>query len=112
MTNEVRWRRKITGNPYCSHCLIEVETDIHVLRDCPKARMVREVLVKVEERGYFFSPNWYTWLLRNLMMGKRSSGREDWAMVFGIAIWQIWKDRNKRVFGNEQRMCNGTVGAI
>ncbi|KAJ6916919.1 hypothetical protein NC652_019353 [Populus alba x Populus x berolinensis] len=68
LTNEVRWRRKITGNPYCSHCLIEVETGIHVLRDCPKARMVREVLVKVEERDYFFSPNWYTWLLRNPMM--------------------------------------------
>ncbi|KAL3584112.1 hypothetical protein D5086_015173 [Populus alba] len=25
---------------------------------------------------------------------------------------EIWKDLNKRVFGNEQRKCNGTVGAI
>jgi len=28
MTNEVRWRRKITSNPCCSHCLTELETII------------------------------------------------------------------------------------
>ncbi|KAJ6990876.1 hypothetical protein NC653_019195 [Populus alba x Populus x berolinensis] len=55
---------------------------------------------------------WRRRLAVNPMMGKRSSSREDWAMAFGIAIWQIWKDLNKRVFGNEQRKCNGTVGAI
>jgi len=40
MTNEVRWRRRIASNPYCSHCLTKVETLLHALRDCPKARKV------------------------------------------------------------------------
>jgi hypothetical protein len=40
MTNEVRWRRRIASNPYCSHCSTKVETLLHALRDCPKARKV------------------------------------------------------------------------
>jgi len=66
MTNEVRWRRKITLNPCCCHCLTEVETIIYVLRDCPRAPWVWDRIVEVGEREAFYSDIWYTWLVNNL----------------------------------------------
>lgn len=40
--------------PYCGHCIMEVETIIHVLRDCPKAVEVWHHLVRREVRSLFF----------------------------------------------------------
>ena len=54
MTNEARWRRRISDNKWCGNCVTEVETLAHVLRDCPKARKVWEVFIKLDEREMFF----------------------------------------------------------
>ena len=40
MTNERRWQIRISDNRYCSHCVNEVETLTHALRDCPRARKI------------------------------------------------------------------------
>ena len=40
MTNEMRWRRRISDNKCCCECVNEVETLTHALRDCPKAQKI------------------------------------------------------------------------
>ena len=66
MTNEMRWRRKITDDKYCCQCETVVESLIHAVRDCPKARKIWEVFVRIEERELFFSQSRYAWLVSNL----------------------------------------------
>uniref|UniRef100_A0A6N2MZS1 RNase H type-1 domain-containing protein n=1 Tax=Salix viminalis TaxID=40686 RepID=A0A6N2MZS1_SALVM len=88
MTNEVRWRRKMTDNKYCGQCVNVVETVTHALRDCPKARKIWEVFVKTEERDLFFS------------------------QIFGITLWYIWKERCNTTFGGDQGNWFGTILAI
>lgn len=112
MTNEMRWRRRISDNKCCCDCVNEVENLTHSLRDCPKARKIWEVFIKVEERELFFSQNWYTWLVSNLSSRDRSGSHGDWNMVFGIAMWYIWKERCSRTLGGNQGNWYGTVLAI
>jgi len=112
MTNEVRWRRKITSNPCCSHCLTELETIIHALRDCPNARGVWDRIIEVADREAFYSLNWYTWLLNNLRVNHPSSKRKFWGIEFGIALWQIWKERNHRIFSSSTSPYTNTVQVI
>uniref|UniRef100_A0A6N2M5M2 Reverse transcriptase zinc-binding domain-containing protein n=1 Tax=Salix viminalis TaxID=40686 RepID=A0A6N2M5M2_SALVM len=104
MTNEARWRRKMTDNKYCGRCVNEVESVIHALRDCPKARKIWEVFVRAEERGIFFSQNWYAWLVSNLAPRKERSRYGDWHLVFGITLWYIWKERCNTTFGGGQAL--------
>jgi len=112
MTNKVRWRRKITANPCCYHCLTETESIIHALRDCPKARGVWDRIIEVADREAFYSLNWYTWLLNNLRDNHPSSKRKFWGLEFGIALWQIWKERNHRIFNSTVSPYTNTVRVI
>uniref|UniRef100_A0A6N2N1I9 Reverse transcriptase zinc-binding domain-containing protein n=1 Tax=Salix viminalis TaxID=40686 RepID=A0A6N2N1I9_SALVM len=88
MTNELRWRRRITDNRYCCYCGNAVENLIHVLRDCPKARRVWEGFVGIEERELFFSQNQYTWIISNLTSRKKCMRYGEWQLAFGITIWR------------------------
>jgi ribonuclease HI len=102
MTNDLRYRRHLTANRFCDHCGTEVETLTHALRDCPKARKIWEVFVKVENRELFFSQNWYAWLVSNMSARNRNTDHGAWSLEFGIALWYIWKERCNRVFGVDQ----------
>ena len=53
MTNEVRWRRKITTNPCCCPCLTETESIIHALRDCLNACGVWDMIIEVPNQRLF-----------------------------------------------------------
>jgi hypothetical protein len=64
------------SNPFCSHCLIEVETLLHVLCDYPKACKVWESLVKVGER-VFLQYNWHAWLISNPSLRNKDSHNID-----------------------------------
>jgi ribonuclease HI len=112
MTNEVRWRRKITSNPCFSHCLTELETIIHALHDCPNALGVWDRIIEVADREAFYSLNWYTWLLNNLRFNHPSSKRKFWGIEFGIVLWQIWKERNHRIFSSSTSPYTSTVQVI
>uniref|UniRef100_A0A6N2KJK4 Reverse transcriptase zinc-binding domain-containing protein n=1 Tax=Salix viminalis TaxID=40686 RepID=A0A6N2KJK4_SALVM len=80
MTNEVRWRIRLTENRCYSLCVHEVETIAHALRDCLRARKIWEAFVKVEERQLFFSQNWYTWMLSNLAIRRGNASRVNWPL--------------------------------
>ena len=102
MTNELRWRRRITDNRYCCYCGNEVENLIHVLRDCPKAKRIWEGFVGIEERELFFSQTQYAWIISNLTSRKKCMRYGEWQLAFGITIWYIWKERCNRTFDRDQ----------
>ncbi|KAL4377932.1 hypothetical protein GQ457_02G028840 [Hibiscus cannabinus] len=45
MTNAERKRRNLATSDVCASCQSEIETIVHVLRDCPRARQVWEAVV-------------------------------------------------------------------
>ena len=112
MTNDMRWRRRLTDNRCCYHCVNEVETLMHAVRDCPSARRIWEVFVRVEEKDLFFSQNWYTWLISNLSSRNRGMRNEEWNLIFGVTIWYIWKERCSRTFEGDRGNWFGTVLTI
>lgn len=64
-TNQRRSRLGL-GSPYCRHCRSEVESVLHVLRDCPKAIETWQFLVRREVRSSFFFGNLQSWIYDNL----------------------------------------------
>ncbi|KAF7838421.1 putative ribonuclease H protein At1g65750 family [Senna tora] len=97
LTNVARMRRSLTQCDGCSRCGNASETQIHTLRDCPKASTIWMRLVHPKHWPVFFGTDFRQWFMLNL---SRNLGREgsDWCSVFAIACWIIWKCRNAEVF--------------
>jgi hypothetical protein len=55
MINENRKRGFLTDNPLCHNCPTDVENTLHVLRECPLARMVWKTLLEQKDWMGFFN---------------------------------------------------------
>lgn len=53
ITNQWRFKRGL-GSPFCHHCSQEVETVVHVLRDCPLASFLWSHLVNPDYKMSLF----------------------------------------------------------
>lgn len=88
-------RRRVSSNPFCSHCKSELETTAHVLMVCRGLNQIWEGppfgLPEVETH---ISP----WAL--LQMFKHKLANEDF-LVAMVVWWKAWEMRNKEVFGEE-----------
>jgi len=97
LTNEARFKRKLTSNPYCDLCGEGMEDLQHLFRYCPNAQ---EVWHSLEREGMFCSAgdmDFQTWLQRNLFGPHEDS---DWSTKFAITLWYIWKWRCASCFNN------------
>ena len=54
------------GEPWCHHCVDNVENVLHVLRDFPLAKSVWCNLIKIEARENFHVANLQEWIHMNL----------------------------------------------
>ncbi|CAN1145565.1 Putative ribonuclease H protein At1g65750 [Linum perenne] len=75
----------------CHRCPGAVEDLLHVLRDCNLAREVWTKLFPHSVVTNFFSDGIHDWLRHGLQ-------QPDSCLIFGTAIWLIWKARNEAVF--------------
>ena len=94
MTNAFRATRGLTSDPGCKACPHEVETTMHILRDCKYARDVWNSLRPTGEDATFYSTSLRNWIRQNL--SKPSS--HFWPILFATAVWWIWRWRNTRCF--------------
>ena len=110
MTNAERYRRHLSGTDVCQVCKGEIETILHVLRDCPAMSGIWERLVPAVKRYSFFSKPLLEWLYENLR--ENGVGRGVlWSTSFALAIWWGWKWRCCNVFG-ENRLWRDRVGFL
>ena len=103
MTNEERARRHLTAFPGCAVCGGPVESLIHVLRDCPKAKTVWLVLINppYASEKEFFSRQPFDWLeagLKGLFEIMRGLAGD---ISFAVTLWWMWRWRNGRIFGTD-----------
>jgi len=96
MSNKNRARRGLTVDPSCQNCPGIDETTLHILRDCPIARVIWEKLVPKHLHIKSFSLTLRSWLEFNLK--PPCFIPENWTPYFANGVWFLWKWRNKRVF--------------
>ncbi|CAL5382095.1 unnamed protein product [Camellia sinensis] len=96
LTNSMRLKSGITDNancPRCNHLLEDVE---HLLRGCTYSRFVwHELMGSYQSSRAMLSP-FNVWLKSNLHNSMDVG--PDWGLIFAVTIWQIWKERNRKVF--------------
>ena len=96
MSNSNMFSRGLTTDPSCRNCLGVEKTSLHILWDCPLARVIWEGTIPGHLHNMFFLLPLRPWLGYNL---KPSCDiLENWPTSFAIAVWKLWKLRNKRVF--------------
>ncbi|KAK4284609.1 hypothetical protein QN277_001415 [Acacia crassicarpa] len=96
-TNERRSKWGTTSN-LCGHCGTEVESLLHILRDCSYARKLWLKLIKPSCYARFFSCSLEDWLLLNLKDKGVIGDSSYWCIVFGVSIWLLWGWRNSTIF--------------
>jgi len=56
----------------------------------------------------FFSASLKPWLLNNLSSKVITTNGWKWSVIFGVAVWSIWKERNNSIF-RRQRQPTGSI---
>ena len=87
---------------WCPVCLLQAESQLHVLRDCPRAMTLWKSLVPSLYWNSFFDSNWRAWLRCNLLNHTLISDASDWPEIFSLSCWFLWNWRNLQVHGKEE----------
>ncbi|CAN0923510.1 Putative ribonuclease H protein At1g65750, partial [Linum grandiflorum] len=93
LTNEERGSRHLTDEVLCSLCSTHIESCIHILRDCHFVRQVWRMIMPQVISGQELSKDWSTWLDTHIRHRE-----ENHSLSFGVAVWLLWRARNKRLF--------------
>lgn len=56
----------MTSSTHCPRCDFAIEFNLHVVRDCPFARVVWVSILSSSRQGLFFSLSLLDWILWNL----------------------------------------------
>ncbi|KAJ6910619.1 hypothetical protein NC652_021315 [Populus alba x Populus x berolinensis] len=81
MINENRKRGYQTDNPLCRNCPMVVENTLHVLRECPLARVVWKTILEQKDWMGFVNTE---------LISRPAEGR-PWSITFGVAVWYIYE---------------------
>lgn len=95
--NANRFKRQMTDDPKCFICGAEEETTLHILRDCPAAKVIWKKIGGPATHSTFYNALLKPWVTDNCRGGEASDG-EIWSTYFGIVAWWLWKWRNGFVF--------------
>lgn len=107
LTADALLRRGWDNNYVCPICLRNLETPVHLLIECPWSRRIWEV---VAERANATSlcPTSWTELrsindrLRKCWSAAEGNRRKATNSLLLLTAWEIWKERNRRIFKKEE----------
>ncbi|KAL7265055.1 hypothetical protein ACSBR1_002914 [Camellia fascicularis] len=97
LSNSLRIKKGLTDIAECSRCGCQWKDIDHIFGDCPKAVIIWSSMGCLEWLSKDRHIPLTTWLESNLK-NKPSSILDP--TLFAVILWQIWKDRNKKVFDN------------
>lgn len=104
MTNAERKNRGMTADDLCLRCHRCPETIMHLLKDCEEVKDFWPSLINLDQWSSFFSIGLHNWLDWNLSSTQVGILQGNWLVVFGVAINNIWKDRNSMVFSQTTKI--------
>lgn len=106
MTNVERKTRGMTADELCPRCCKHLETIMHMARDCEEVREFWSSLINPSSWSKFFSVGLHNWMDWDLSSNNIGTHHLDWPIVFGIAVHEVWKDKNSLVFARSSSMRN------
>lgn len=97
VTNLFRWKRGLSGSSDCPLCGREVETILHLMRDCVCILQVWNFLAENNLPSDFTTDDLDSWLLANLSEEASRRGFK-WRVLFGVTLMVVWQARNELIF--------------
>lgn len=97
----------MASDDLCPRCKVCPETAMHVIRDCEDVQHFWYSFVHPDHVSRFFSIGLEGWLNLNLSNTTVGHTCSDWQTFFGIAIYELWRDRNRLVFSNSSNLGQG-----
>ena len=86
-------------SPVCPACNTELETIVHALRDCPKAKCFWNSLMPPLPPNVFYGVPLVDWMKLNCRCSRFSAISDvEWGTIFSMAVWILWLHRNN-IFG-------------
>ncbi|CAI9108693.1 OLC1v1008360C1 [Oldenlandia corymbosa var. corymbosa] len=110
LTNGERRRHHLTIDASCQRCGALEETALHAVRDCPEAKQVCCKFVTPHLHSVFFGWDHRMWVTGNLQNSLHITG--EWALLFGVVAWKLWRWRNLLIFENEVFLLPYKVGEV
>lgn len=101
MTNNFRFRIGLASSGDCLLCGREIESELHLFRDCWLAVQVWRFLTCDMMPRDFYVDDLHTWLRINLKDRSLIRGCK-WGILFGVAISLIWQSRNDFIFNGNR----------
>lgn len=101
VTNVFRFRRGLSASVVCPLCDRDVESEMHLLRDCWLASQVWSFLINNSLPHNFLLQDLYTWIESNLRDSFLVKGFK-WCLVFNVTVLLIWHARNDFVFNGKR----------
>lgn len=111
LTNSKRMRRGMTQSNLCPLCNNGEENLLHVFRDCTAAAQVWNLISESKFRNDFMIGDFPNWLYLNLSVNETRFDLE-WSLIFGVTVYNLWMERNEKVFRNTNPIGNVTARKI
>lgn len=97
--NSARIKRHLTNDPSCFNCEAKEESTLHIIRDCPLAKVVWERLGGLTDDPDFLLQSLRDWIVYNMGHKETEEGYPIWGTLFGVTVWWVWRWRNCYVIG-------------
>lgn len=94
----------MTTDNLCPRCVDCPETIMHVIRDYEDVRDFWMSKLNPDVVSKFFSLGLHSWLTWNLKDPNMGNGSFNWHVFFGVAVYELWKDRNSLVFSRRTQL--------
>ncbi|KAI5342128.1 hypothetical protein L3X38_010003 [Prunus dulcis] len=91
LSNEQRVRRQLTLDASCGVCEWPIETTLHILRDCYKARDIWNTILMPRHQGHFFQMDFLPWFQTNLLSQAVCCSNIPWSMLIVRAVHEWFK---------------------
>ncbi|CAA7013631.1 unnamed protein product [Microthlaspi erraticum] len=101
MTNQERFHRHIGDTELCQICKADIESTLHILRDCSAMSGIWERVVPREKHQVFFNMSLLEWLFVNLVDSSMTEFG-PWSTLFAVAV--KCKEDGEGAVGREERL--------
>ena len=106
---ESRLQQMNRSDGICKSCKHFRETTLHLLKDCPKLEFIWN---QIENRLHVILKRKYPLLLSDVIFAKSVESKEHSFIINCFILdakWQIWKERNRIKFENDQPLTSAKL---